>query len=321
MAYAQINSSNKTSYLQETLADARATHIGSLFLDDADLRLQPSFSAPSDQVPPVILSLPHGGRYFPRSAEPFLCDIAESQTLEDTGTFEICQHLGPVHQLLIQPVSRAIIDVNRPEDTLDPMITGAHRTARKDYWQRFIDAGYGVVPRLSASRKQLFNTTLPPALIESWLSSYHASFHQMLTTKLLKAASQHSRVLLLDIHSMPDDNTARQLPDIVFGNMHQASCRSDITLRLGKMADEAGLSYDWNRPYAGGYITRHYARLPIEDDRSPKAAAQIEVVQIEFNRRLYQTRAGRSEALDSAALMRLGQWLDRTATHLNSYLG
>ena len=325
MGYAKITPSQTPDSHQDNIADQKQESGADLFLEDSDPRLQPYFSVDKTATPPLLLSLPHGGQYLPRSAADYLIDPFECQSLKDTGTSQIGQQLADRHRMLIQPVSRGIVDVNRPSDALDPEIidpdmADGREARRNDYWQRFIEAGYGVVPRLSARRKPLFKSTLPSGLIKSWISVYHAQFHEMLTDALIEATTHHQRVLLLDIHSMPDERDNKQLPDIVFGNMHQVSCGKDIVDLLSDMAEGAGISFDWNRPYAGGYITRHYARLPAQ-----AKAGQIEVVQIEFNRRLFQPQAHQplmtgDHRLDSTALRQLGQWLDNTATRLTDYL-
>ena len=131
---------------------------------------------------PVILSVPHGGRFYP-SQMIGNADLHAMRTLEDVGSDIIVMPLVSSEQCaIIAKCSRAIIDVNRPKSALDPKliknVNNKAVTIANDRWQRYIHSGYGVIPRLSGKRLPLYN--VPPSYesvqrrIDDWHKPYHA---------------------------------------------------------------------------------------------------------------------------------------------------
>ena len=78
-----------------------------------------------------------------------------------------------------------------------------------------------------------------------------------------------------------DRDHGTQRVDFVLGNNHGETC----TPELMKLADStlcaAGYVVRQNKPYSGGYTTRHYG----------KPRAQVQALQIEMNRHLYMNEA------------------------------
>ena len=129
------------------------------------------------------------------------------------------------------------------------------------------------------------------------LDSWHTTYHEKLTHLVRNAQEHYDDVILIDLHSMPDNPdrpskkkflhaTSRRLPDFVFGNLHGATLKQKTVGRIDRVMGHTRFSWKWNTPYAGGYITRHYG-LAAEENRD---IPPVEVLQIEVNRRLYTSQ-------------------------------
>jgi len=256
---------------------------------------------------PLVISVPHGGRGYPDwlRGSPFLAGF---RSLEDIGTDLLARPLArPTRPVIIARTSRALVDVNRPPDAHDPRLVAspqpgqdspAYRAAAgTDRFAQLIRAGYGVVPRLDARQQPLYDRLLEGAEIDQRLAAAHQPYHQLLADQLAAAKRACGRVLLLDIHSMPPARPGQErLADMVFGDLDGRSCPAQITRLVSEIAGQAGFSQSWNKPYSGGWITRHYS--------AGKQA--VPVLQIEINRALYQT--GPSE-IDQQAADRIADFL------------
>ena len=114
------------------------------------------------------------------------------------------------------------------------------------------------------------------------LAMVHTPYHQMLAATLDNALAQHGHYLLLDIHSMPQaDRLGRPLADFVLGDCLGTTIDPALGHKISSFITDHGFSVDWNKPYAGGHITRAYGRI-----NSPRQSVQIEI-----NRALYMTTA------------------------------
>lgn len=256
------------------------------------------YLCPLAQIPPaqflnpssasaVLFSAPHAGRYY--ATEMFAADqLAAASTLEEKGTDVIVQTLSEHgYPALIPNISRAVVDLNRPSFAQDSKlhnILDMGDSGKASLYKSYISAGYGVIPRLDAQRRPLHKGMLESALVTDILVLHHTPYHQSLAGMIHHASSHNSQILLCDIHSMPDDHSNRHLPDILFGNLHGVTCSQQTVNKIEQYMSQSGLSWAWNTPYAGGYITRHYGlNSAIED-------CHVQAVQIEINRAMLETQ-------------------------------
>lgn len=228
---------------------------------------------------PVILSVPHGGRFYP-SQMIKNADLQAMRTLEDVGSDIIVMPLVSAEQCaIIAKCSRAIIDVNRPKSALDPNLKKNENnkaiTVANDRWQRYIHSGYGVIPRLSAKRLPLYN--IPPTYesIQQRIDYWHQPYHGLIAQTLNEALQIFQKSFLLDIHSMPQ--SFPDLADIVIGDLNGFSASKDFSDLIKKELKKFGLTFSMNKPYAGGFITEYHGN-PILNKHA---------IQIEINRSLY----------------------------------
>ena len=133
---------------------------------------------------PIILSVPHGGRFYPAKMIQN-ADLQEMRTLEDVGSDVIVMPLINSEQCaILANCSRAIIDVNRPETAIDPKLNPTAYNGKefvpKDRWQRYINSGYGVIPRLSSRRHPLYREAPTISSIEKRIKIWHQPYHDLI---------------------------------------------------------------------------------------------------------------------------------------------
>ena len=202
--------------------------------------------------------------------------------------------------LLVNRLSRAYLDVNRNSAALDPsmfvdstatmMPFPDKRTRQKDGVSKalaaiaqakpdsHVRAGYGLLPRLTATRQPIYRDRLPAEEAQRRINVIHTPYHATLADLLQTAHRRFGQALLVDFHSMPAyDRQNTRLPDIVLGDGSGTTINKDTGAAIAKHLSATGLTVGWNHPYAGGHITRHYG-----DARGTQQSLQIEI-----NRDLY----------------------------------
>ena len=272
------------------------------------------------QVGPVVLSVPHGGWQYPNSLVTRE-NLERCISLADTGTAELGTMLtGGNFPVLIASCGRAACDLNRPLQALDELLCAGADTFVPVAFKSYVAAGYGVIPRLSADKLPLYERILDKVQWQKMLELWHTPYHQKLTDLLRLAHAHNKHVFLIDLHSMPDNPkcpsrrnlfspTSRRLPDFVFGNLHGATLTHKAAGRIDRVMSQTEFSWHWNTPYAGGYITRHYGLTVKEDGLNPP----IEVLQIEVNRRLYESKINNQQ---HANIMTVKQVIEKIVTAL-----
>ena len=272
-----------------------------------------------DGTAAIVASCPHAGRTYP-AAMLHLADQPPGalRGLEDFGVDCLLGALpGAGISLVVNRLARGYLDVNRDIDALDltmfekdaansPLFTNknGHAVTALAKSDTHVRAGYGLLPRLTATRKPIYRHRLPVDEANRRIAAIHAPYHTALATLLDKAHAQHGSALLVDFHSMPGyDRMNNKLPDIILGDGHHTTLNHDTGQAIAAHLAESGLTVGWNHPYSGGHITRHYG-----DARSTRQALQIEI-----NRNLYMDVDLRLNIDNSKSLVetigRLGRFL------------
>ncbi len=230
-----------------------------------------------DGASPLILASPHSGSHLPteflagsRLAAPQL------RRMEDAHVGALlapCTALGI--PLIEATHSRAVIDLNRAEDELDPGMFAGRVVASPRLTER-VRRGYGLFPRVAAPNQPIHSTRLPAALAEERLSLLHRPWHAALAGGLAAARNTHGFAVLLDIHSMPPLEGVSP-PQVVLGDLHGRSAAPVLVDWLEQAFIAEGLKVERNSPYAGGHTTERHGR-PVES---------LHCVQIELDRTLY----------------------------------
>ena len=114
------------------------------------------------------------------------------------------------------------------------------------------------------------------------IEACHLPYHLELRNLIGATRERFGGCLLIDCHSMPSASGPMNLRpetrvDVVLGDAHGSTCARAVSELAEGTLIELGFSVIRNKPYAGGYTTRHYGR-PEEG---------VHVLQIEINRALY----------------------------------
>ena len=135
-----------------------------------------------------MISAPHGGICYPND----VLSLDETQlmrfrSLEDTATSLIATSLhNDSRPVILANLARGIIDLNRPSNALDPAMYDGDDQAplpmdKSDHFTAYIEAGYGVMPRLSADRKSLYDAPLPLQKAKEFITQFYHPYHAKLS--------------------------------------------------------------------------------------------------------------------------------------------
>ena len=115
------------------------------------------------------------------------------------------------------------------------------------------------------------------------IDTNYRPYHRQLRRLLDDTRQTYGCYLLIDCHSMPsiggphDPDAGKRRPDIVLGNCFSTSCNEKVISIIEKVFLELGYDVARNKPFAGGFSTRHYG--------DPHQGCHA--IQIEINRELY----------------------------------
>lgn len=230
---------------------------------------------------PVVLSVPHAGRHYPgqvldQARVPREAIERLEDRLADLLVHGLC---GAGHQVLVARQARAVIDLNRAEDEIDPaMLAGA--PARAAFLPSAkVRGGLGLFPRRLAACGDLWKGPIDWTEAERRIAQLHRPYHDALNRALLAARDRFGIAILIDIHSMPPLAPQGSLPPAraVLGDRFGRSAGSRISAGAAAILEGQGLKVAQNHPYPGNYL--------LERHGSP--ARNIHAIQVEIDRSLY----------------------------------
>lgn len=186
---------------------------------------------------PILVSVPHAGLAVPDELrERHVLSAPQIARDGDQGAAQAYLPLLPhVDRLLVAPVARAFVDMNRRPDDV-----------RRD----------GVVKTHTCWDEPIYAEPLPSALVAELIEGYHLPYHE----GLVRYAQ--GRVLGLDCHTMaasgppvgPDPGQPR--PRVCLSNGDGAACPWAWFERLAECLDRTLGDVSLNSPFQGGHITR-----------------------------------------------------------------
>lgn len=230
----------------------------------------------------VIFASPHSGRvYAPEFLSASVLDEVVLRSSEDAFV-DLLVRAAPEagSPVLLGGVPRAFVDYNRAATELDPALI--HDVPKGGTNARVL-SGLGVIPRVVAGARAIYNGKISRAEADTRLSRYWHPYHAQLTALMSRQRSQFGRAILFDMHSMPHDaigsgnGLSGSRPEIVLGDRFGAACHPDISARVAEIFTAAGLRVARNAPFAGAYIVQRYGQPSVGQH----------VVQIEIDRALY----------------------------------
>jgi N-formylglutamate deformylase len=245
-----------------------------------------ALTLPDRITSPVVFASPHSGRVYPETfIRRSVLDAAAIRSSEDAFVdmlFDAAPAFGA--PFLRAEAPRAFVDLNRSPDELDPALIHG---ARKQGHNPRIASGLGVVPRVVANGRSIYNGKLSMDEVQARLDTYWRPYHEALQQLMSNARAQFGQAVLIDCHSMPHEAIATayharvRRPEIVLGDRFGASASADLMDRVEAAFANAGFVVARNAPFAGAYITQAYGR-PARDQHA---------IQIEIDRAVYMDEA------------------------------
>lgn len=236
-----------------------------------------SFELLGDRMPasPVVLSVPHAGRDYPRPLLAALrLPVAALTVLEDRHIDAVALSARRHETALIQRRARAWIDLNRAESERDPKVEDGVSAQTGRAPSAKLRSGLGLVPRRAGAAGDLWRHRFTAADVADRIARDYRPFHDALATALAAARARFGIAVLIDLHSMP---ALREPARIVLGDRHGRSAAARFVRRLHGEAASAGIATALNTPYAGGHIVQRHA--------APERG--IHAIQVEIDRTLY----------------------------------
>ena len=200
----------------------------------------------------LVISIPHSGTDIPQDIDS-LCNLAAKREHTDWALPELVAPL--LETTLVATVSRYIVDVNR-------------------FKPRDGKATQPIIPRIDERGKQLFYNYPSKQKQADWLNRYYKPYYHNLERLLQQKLEQHSKVLLIDLHSY--DDKLFQTNDIILGTCQKQTISEEMLNHIQSLFHEEGLSTRVDTPFAGGNIIATFGKHP-----------SIEAVQIEVPYSLY----------------------------------
>lgn len=238
--------------------------------------------APDRRDTCTVFASPHSARDYP--AWLLRASALDAQALRSSEDAFIDRLFAaaPRHgaPLLLARAPRAVIDLNRSAEELDPaLIEGVRHAGHNPR----VAAGLGVIPRVVAGGRAIYTGKLSRDEARQRIEELWRPYHAALAAQMDAAHAAFGRAILIDCHSMPHeamDSTVRPgapRAEVVLGDRFGASAARDITDGIERAFTDAGLRVARNTPFAGAYVTQTYGR----------PAQGRHAVQIEIDRALY----------------------------------
>ena len=240
---------------------------------------------PDEQAAPLVLASPHSGAEYPPdfvAGSPL--GPLELRRSEDSFVDELflgAQALGV--PLLRARFPRAYVDPNREPFELDPEMFEDRLPPYANVNSARVAAGLGTIARVVSSGKEIYPGKLRLADALRRIETCHRPYHAALRGLIESTSERFGYCVLIDCHSMPsvgapmDPDAGRGRADFILGDGFGTTCHGAIAAAVQEALEGHGYRVTRNKPFAGGYTTRHYGR----------PADGVHALQIETNRALY----------------------------------
>jgi N-formylglutamate amidohydrolase len=263
----------------------------------------PLIHAPRGDLP-VLLSVPHSGRDYPR----WLVDLASAgrpalAALEDPLVDRLAwRALARGVGAVVAQAPRAAIDCNRAEDEIDPAVIEGGRRERLSARAR---GGLGIVPGRTPQHGFLWRRAITRPELAARLDQAHRPYHEAIADQLGLLADRFGGAILLDCHSMPPPPPG--VPGIVIGDCRGRTAEPWLSVEALRIATESGFTAGLNDPFAGGHIIDRHADL----------RRGVHALQVEIDRRLYLDWP---QAVPGPGFDRVAALIDQLAVRLGQAL-
>jgi N-formylglutamate amidohydrolase len=206
------------------------------------------------------------------------------------------------------------VDANREPFELDPAMFEGELPAYANTRSPRVAAGLGTIARVVANGADIYRGKLDFAEVLDRIRGHYWPYHKSLNELVERTKASFGTCILIDCHSMPsvggpsvggpsvggpsvgglgDRDAGAKRIDFVLGDCHGTSCAPAVVETVQAALRKLGYHVARNRPYSGGFVTRHYGQP--EDG--------VHSLQIEVNRFLYmdESRIRRGAGLSRLA--------------------
>jgi N-formylglutamate amidohydrolase len=262
--------------------------------------------APERQILPLVFASPHSGCDYSQAflaasrLDPLALRRSEDSFVDEI--FEAAPRLGaPLIRALFP---RAFVDANREPFELDPTMFADELPAYANTRSPRVAAGLGTIARVVANGADIYRGKLDFTEALGRIRRHYWPYHKSLSELIERTKASFGACILIDCHSMPstggplsdelgDRDSGAKRVDFVLGDCHGTACVPAVVETVQTTLRELGYHVARNRPYSGGFVTRHYGKP--EDG--------VHGLQIEINRALYmdESRICRNPGLSRLA--------------------
>jgi N-formylglutamate amidohydrolase len=233
---------------------------------------------PSVPEHPLLISVPHAGRDYPREmAAMARLGAAELKVLEDRFADQLIDAaVAAGFSALVATTPRGWIDLNRAEREYDPGLIEGERFGAPIASAK-VRGGLGIIPRRIARGGDIWRGAISADDFAVRLSEHYRPFHAALDALIEARIARFGVAILLDIHSMPPiaSLASGDVPRVIIGDLFGRSAASRFSHCATHIVAGSAISVSTNIPYAGGHILERHGRplrgvhaLQIEIDRS-----------------------------------------------------
>ena len=225
---------------------------------------------------PLLISVPHAGTAVPPPI--FVRLTAAASSLPDTDWFvDRLYDWAPGFGagMIVAPLSRYVIDLNRPPDD------------RPLYDARETRLSTGLVPLKTFGGGAVYQQGSEPDAqqVRERVNAYWEPYHRSLREELDRIRKHHGHAVLLDAHSILSRVPLLfegQLPDLNLGSNGGLSAAPQLcTAALSALRGGSPYSVVMDGRFKGGYITRHYG-----NPKDRVHALQLEMAQSAYMQEL-----------------------------------
>lgn len=241
--------------------------------------------SPEIRTVPLVFASPHSGSNYPPDfvagarLDPVSLRRSEDGFVDDL--FAAAPEYGA--PLLCALFPRAFIDANREPFELDQGMFSDRLPDYVNTESSRVAAGLGTIAKVVSSGQNIYPRKLTFSEAADRIDSYYRPYHKALETLIGETRKKFGYCVVVDCHSMPsiggplDPDAGRGRADFIIGDCFGSTCAPYITDAIERTISGFGYVVNRNKPFAGGFTTRHYGR--------PRDG--VHTVQIEINRALY----------------------------------